>query len=65
MKGKAMMVMVVSGIICAIMLWMSMWAVSGRYEIEAISGGIVGGVLSGLIMYFLTPGPLSDGPYSS
>ena len=53
MKGKAMLVMIISGIICAIMLWMSMWAVSGRYEVEAISGAIVGGVLSGLIMYLL------------
>lgn len=53
MKGKALMVMIISGIICAVMLWMSMWAVSGRYEVEAISGGIVGGVLTGLIMYIL------------
>ena len=53
MKGKALMVMIISGIICAVMLWMSMWAVSGRYEVEAISGGIVGGVLTGSIMYIL------------
>ena len=53
MKGKALLVMIISGIICAIMLWMSMWAASGNFEPEAISGGIVGGVLTGLIMYSL------------
>lgn len=53
MKGQAMMVMILSGVICAIMLWMSMWAASGNWEPEAISGGIVGGVVTGLIMHFL------------
>ncbi len=53
MKGKALMVMIISGILCAVMLWMSMWAASGNFEVEAISGGIVGGVLTGLIMYLL------------
>ncbi len=53
MKGKALMVMIISGILCAVMLWMSMWAASGNFEAEAISGGIVGGVLTGLIMYLL------------
>lgn len=53
MKGKALLVMIISGIICAIMLWMSMWAASNKFEVEAISGGIVGGIVTGLIMYFL------------
>ncbi len=53
MKGKVLSVMLVSGIACAVMLWLAMWAASGIIDAESIVGGIVGGIVVGLIMYVL------------
>jgi hypothetical protein len=53
MKGKVAAVMIGSGVVCAIMLWMAMWASSGNFDAEPIVGGLVGGVVVGLIMHVL------------
>ena len=53
MKGKVLGVMLLSGVICAIMIWLSMWAASGNFDVEAIVGAIVGGLVVGLIMHVL------------
>jgi hypothetical protein len=53
MKGKVAAVMIGSGVACAVMLWMALWAASGNFDAEPIVGGLIGGVVVGLIMHVL------------
>ena len=53
MKGKVLIVMLGSGVACAIMLWLSLWVVSGNMDPQAMVGGIIGGLITGLIMHVL------------
>lgn len=53
MKGKVITVMIVSGVVCAVMLWLSMWVASGLIDVESIVGALVGGVFVGFIMHVL------------
>ena len=53
MTGKVLAGMLGSGVACAIMMWLSLWVVSGNLDPEVMVGGIVGGLLSGFIMLVL------------
>lgn len=53
MKGKVMMVMLGSGVACAVMLWLSMYVAKGNMDPQVFVGGIVGGLVTGLIMHVL------------
>jgi hypothetical protein len=53
MKGKVLAIMLISGVACAIMMWLSMYVVNNELDPEIFVGGIVGGLVSGFIMHVL------------
>jgi hypothetical protein len=53
MKGKVMAVMLGSGVVCAVMMWISIYVAKGDMDPQVFVGGIVGGLITGLIMHVL------------
>ena len=53
MKGKVLAVMLGSGVACAVMIWLSMYVANGKMDPDIFAGGIVGGLVTGLIMHVL------------
>jgi hypothetical protein len=53
LKGKVMAIMLVSGVACAVMMWLSMYVVNGDMDPSIFTGGIIGGLVTGLIMHVL------------
>jgi hypothetical protein len=53
MKAKVLVVMLGSGVACAVMLWFSMYVAKGEIDPQVFMGGIIGGLVTGLIMHVL------------
>ena len=51
---KVFLTLIGSGIICGVCMWIAFSFVGGSIDLEALSGAIVGGVVSGAAIYALT-----------
>ena len=51
---KALLTLLGSGMICGVCMWVAFSFVGGSIDLEALSGAIVGGAISGAAIYSLT-----------
>ncbi len=51
---KILITMLVAGIICGVMMWLAFGFISTDFDLENLSGAIVGGCVVGYIMYILS-----------
>lgn len=51
---KILITMLVCGIICGFLIWLSIGFISSDFSPENLSGAVVGGVVVGFIMYILS-----------
>lgn len=51
---RALLILLVSGVICGIMMWIAFSFVGGSIDLKALFGAVIGGLVSGGAIYALT-----------